>query len=383
MKILFFLRSEFGSAGAAASYMIPTIASSLYDVEVVALCKEKSTEKKTFSNAKMPVSLFLYENIEEAGFYAIEKIKFFSPDLVYIFGMPDPFFIIYNIRHVFPSVYIIYDVRSPLLSGNDKRREEIKWEYKNLELYVDLLLSSDVGAINTYFDFIGYNYDTLPIGIDMPRIDVKKNYSQLISNFVFVGSLDKKRKIDVLLKEFIKFSSKVKHSVSLDIIGDGSSKNQLQQLLASLPGGKCVNFVGFLPQQEVFNRLKNYDCGIAYVPYEGYNNAPSLKSIEYAAAKLPILASDTNAHQAYNEQHGFSFKFISNKPDQMADDILRLVYEGFSESDIEASFEAALKFDWQAIFNKVLHPVFSAIEESHGKNLKSVSDRCFKRLSRN
>lgn len=341
--------------------MLPTIAAKKNQVKVVAVYKE-SPENVVFYNSNIDSENFHCQGIREEVVLVCEKVKTYNPDVVYIFGRPDPFYLVYNLKHSFPDVPLIYDVRSPLLVKEEKRKQDIKQQYEKLELYVDFLLTSDHGALKTYFEPRLYNCRLLPIGLNVSKIIPRSSPPKSISKFVFVGSLEKKRKIKDLIEGFVEFYKKAGRNVSLDIIGDGGHRQALQDFSAKLPGGDCVRFLGFLPQNEVFNKLKEYDCGIAYVPYERYDEAPSLKSIEYAAAKLPVLASDTSAHKRYSQDYGFGFNFFSNDVKAMAEDFASFFSRLPSVENIEATRAAAEQFDWERIFESTLTPIFASIE---------------------
>ena len=106
-------------------------------------------------------------------------------------------------------------------------------------------------------------------------------------------------------------------------------------------------------QNQLFKEMSRYDAGVAYVQDEGpgkiFNKSPSLKSLEYSAAGIPILASETIGHKEYQEKFTSALdplkKYLEVTPeDSKVWELLGKIYAnlGMSEESKEAFDKADL-----------------------------------------
>lgn len=114
--------------------------------------------------------------------------------------------------------------------------------------------------------------------------------------------------------------------LTVDFIGDGSSRDYLQELAKSRNVSKCCNFRGAMTREEVFANLKYYDLLIQPSRDEGFG----LTVAEGMAAGLPVLVSDLPGPMEVigQGQHGNYFK--SEDPAALAEALGTMI------SDIEA-----------------------------------------------
>lgn len=109
----------------------------------------------------------------------------------------------------------------------------------------------------------------IPNGIitDSQGLSEKKDTKENKIKCVFVGSLIKYKGVHFAIEAISKAISKG-IDISLDIIGDGPERKALEKLSSKLGVERQINFLGMLPQQDVRNRLLNYDISLMpSIPY--------------------------------------------------------------------------------------------------------------------
>lgn len=359
MKILFISRVKFGTMGSGALNWFPGyVQENGHDVKIVECLSAKSNEI-IVDNPKFNLDVheinsnLLYEHLD-AIFNIAES---FEPDIFYVFGRADIFDFVYHLRHRFIKTKIVIDIRSPLLIQDGVKKKLIENKFYKVQHYVDHINTCDLDSLRTYSNNIFKPVSVLPIGVNISDFKVinKVNYERL-KKFVFIGSLYRKRHVDILIKNFYSFSESVKFDATLDIYGAGDAVKELKDLIFNMSAHNIIKLNEALPQESLFQKLADYDVGIAYVPYELFSVAPSLKSIEYAAAGIPILASDTQGHQKYSRDHNFRFKLFSNDSPGFIKAFTEVYLNGFSSNDISANHQAVQPFDWKNIVKYCLLP---------------------------
>jgi glycosyltransferase involved in cell wall biosynthesis len=79
----------------------------------------------------------------------------------------------------------------------------------------------------------------------------------------------------------------------LDIYGDGDGKQGIMRAIDERRVAQGIGVHRPIPQPELFKRLSGYDVGLAYVPRRPYGAALPLKTLEYLACGLPVVAANT------------------------------------------------------------------------------------------
>ena len=162
------------------------------------------------------------------------------------------------------------------------------------------------------------------------------------------------------MKSFCEYVRETNSNKTLDLFGDGDDLASLRRY-ARENNFDCIKFHGAIPQHLLIRRLSEYDVGIAYVTQDKYSSAPSLKSAEYAASGLPILASDTAGHRDWAKRYGFSYGFFDNT----VNDIKRTLAETGNREEVRKqvanNLDAIRRFDWHRVVNEDLLPVYSRL----------------------
>ena len=134
-------------------------------------------------------------------------------------------------------------------------------------------------------NYLPDNVIVIPNGI---KISGVKNSPSNENKFLFVGRLTRLKKVDVILNAL---SGLKNFDWSLNIIGDGAQRNELENLSRELEINDRVKFLGGMQKSDVENYMSNSDCLLFPSSSEGMG----LAVLEAVSMKLPVIASDIEA----------------------------------------------------------------------------------------
>lgn len=105
------------------------------------------------------------------------------------------------------------------------------------------------------------------------------------ARFIYLGRLVDWKAVDLLIKAFARVSCQT--DTVLEIIGDGNMRAELEDLAGSLGIKSRVEFVGWKPQAEASERLRNADVFVLPSLYE----CGGAVVMEAMAVGLPVIAT--------------------------------------------------------------------------------------------
>jgi glycosyltransferase involved in cell wall biosynthesis len=366
MKIAFITRTIFGALGTSASYMLPAYANKKHDVLVLSPSDPNSGETVVYKNHNLNVIDTYNSNRKQQIANAAHALLNFHPDVIHLFYHKTCHEYPVMLRHLFPDTRWVVDFRSPLMIFQKDRHSRLKLRLKAflVQLFVDRITATSKAILKTHLRFRLKPYSKLPFGIDLNAFP-KTKHSGLppkgAKRFVFAGNVAKARRLPLLVKGFKAFLRQSDVEAILDIYGTGNGMKELRRTIHNENLERIVNLKGFLPQPDLFKKLCTYDVGIAYVPNQQLDVAPSLKAIEFAAAGLPVIASDTFGHRACITKDGMQLILFKNKIHDLADSLHRLYNQGISPEIISANRRVVSRFDWRTIVDKDLLPAYASV----------------------
>ena len=138
-----------------------------------------------------------------------------------------------------------------------------------------------------------------PNGVDLESFsgrggkDIRDRYGMGSATvIVYIGTMAKVRKLDVLLRAF-QLVKHMEENVKLLMIGEGTGKNDLERLAVTLGLEKEVIFTGQVLQSEVPRYITAADIGISPVPPVSFYVVSSpIKLLEYMAMGKPVVANE-------------------------------------------------------------------------------------------
>lgn len=207
-------------------------------------------------------------------------------------------------------------------------------------------------------------YPIFPIGVDLGRFKKERRgqekYFFASEDYVicYLGHLYIERRLHHLI-ETIYISKKEIPNLKLLFIGDGDDINRLKNIAQKLFLAKDVVFTGFIKYEEIPKYLNFTDIAVSYVPItKGYDSQPPIKTIEYLATEMPVIATNTQGNRYFikNNQNGL---LVGDDPESLAGAIIRLAKNPeLREKLIKNTRKSVEKYDWQNIIEEKILPVY-------------------------
>jgi glycosyltransferase involved in cell wall biosynthesis len=204
----------------------------------------------------------------------------------------------------------------PLLSMAKPLYNRIMWNWM-LAIYNHLdLVTTQSRAAAELVRSKGLDVPVFPVscGIDLNRFHPIPSIDRLACRarygldpnrkiFLFVGRLDREKRVDVLLHA-LKRSGR--DDIQLVVAGRGAAQGAYESLANSLGLGERVRFTGFIPNEDLHNLLNSVD--VFSMPSEA--ELLSIASLEALACGRPVLLADAVALPELVTQgvNGYLFK---------------------------------------------------------------------------
>lgn len=175
-------------------------------------------------------------------------------------------------------------------------------------------------------------------GINVERIVPKQNYSssEKILKLVQVGRLFHTVKGQHVLIEALKIvRDKGYNNIHLYLIGDGSSRPYLQELIYQNEMESYITLLGAKTQQYIFEHLCEYDLFVQPSINEGFG----LTVAEAMAAKVPVLVSENQGPLEIIDNGRFGYSFKNGNVEDCASKIIEIIEKGVDKQMIEGAYK--------------------------------------------
>jgi glycosyltransferase involved in cell wall biosynthesis len=219
-------------------------------------------------------------------------------------------------------------------------------------------------AKNTEIIPVGFCSETLYPEGDTVRISMRKKFNIEGGKkvIVFTGSLSKFRKLDTLVQAFQRVVKAHPETILL-VIGDGDAKQDLQNLADSLHIEKNVIFTGLIPHEELRNHIAVADIGLAYVPIdENYTYNPPLKTFEYLACGLPVIATNTVSNASIIKE-GYNGIITNDTENDIANSIITLIEDKVMMGILKnRAVESITEYEFKVIVKEKLIPLYETLQ---------------------
>lgn len=250
-------------------------------------------------------------------------------------------------------------------------------------LYLKIMKEADVIHPITKWMLKNQNYksiDTskiipLPDGVspdvfhpNVPTEDIYKEYDIKYSpTLIYIGTMDKLRKLDMLFYSFLKTKIKIKNAKLL-MVGEGNDKDNLEKLAHKLGLREDVIFTGKVPYSKIPSFIAASDIGISMIqPIEIYKISSPIKLYEYMGVGKPVVANMGIIEQedAIKESRGGIL--VSYNADAFANAIIELL-----ENPKKAKKMGKKSREW-VVKNRSYENMAQEIEKEYYKLLKSYN----------
>lgn len=294
----------------------------------------------------------------------LELFAGFKPDIVHFVNDHSWVDLLPFLKASYPDVRYVLDLKTPLLADGEKR-SSLQGRGRVAARQLDLVVSLSREIVNTWIPEYSGRVLCYPLGIDTKKISRRSGYSSAGSGklrCVYVGQMHPKRQLPRLLELIASLDEGTKASLSLDLFGAGGGEAEIDNCIGRLGLQGIVSRKDAIPQDQLFRLLAEYDCGVAWVPVEVYGFAPSLKFLEYAAAGLKILATNTPAHQS-NIDAGFGAALFDENTDSFRSAVRKAMKADTSGEIQQNNFDVVQKFDLDHVVGHVLLPEYIRLRE--------------------
>ena len=141
---------------------------------------------------------------------------------------------------------------------------------------------------------------------------------------VMVSRLEHVKKGQDLL---IEAAVKLNGFVHVDLIGEGSSREYLENLVKKLHAESVVSFLGVKPQPYIAEHLADYDLFVQPSRWEGFG----LTVAEAMAAKVPVLVTEGQGPAEVTCSNKFGWTFENGNADDLAAKI-KYIFDNYNEA---------------------------------------------------
>ncbi len=354
MKILFVRPTPVGAPGEMAAQAIPVMLCSLgHSVTMIAKTGGDATALRQAGVNVVEVEG--WGNWFRTQYYTINEV---TPDIVHVFIHAGCGLYPFLFKFICHSKFVL-DIRSPLLSTGFRR---LVTQFKNRfePLGYDLITAHSIGSAWTV---LGQRSDIhyIPPGVYLDKVPVRaicERHSELIKA-IYIGSLHKLRQIPKLISAFILANGNGKKQMCLDVYGQGEDQDIIQKIIDQNNMSSSIKLMGVIPQEDLLSILGNYDIGLAYVPqHTVYDPAPPLKTVEFLAAGLATVATNTPGN-ALIINHGENGILAEDDPESFAEGILCIAQNYELRYRLAAQSRSSVEmYDWRQIVQQKLLPLY-------------------------
>ena len=344
MNILMVSYNPYGMLGTSGTYNLSEAYAKKSNFTL--LCNSSSKINQVYKKSN---NFDIIEKPQNKYFNAICEIVQKKKIKVIIFTVSILFLrLIPQVKNKFKDIKCVLDLKSPRLS--DKRNNNsFNKKTSKIQKQIDLIITPSFDNIETWITNYKGKYFIYDLGINLEDFEIMNfTNKEHCKKFVYIGQIHPKREIMSLLNHINNIPRKIRDNCVFDFYGDGHIKNKVQRFCKNK---SYVNFKGLLPQKKLFKVLSTYDVGLTWIPKKLYTNSPSLKFIEYMAAGVYPIATDTKLHISY-QQH-FDFK-IFNDERTFTETIVNLYNNGIKKEGLERNYNSIQKYDWNCICDNIL-----------------------------
>ena len=252
----------------------------------------------------------------------------------------------------------VLDIRSPLLRTGVLRR------LVQLKNYFEVLPYDAICAhgIESAWTVVGKrrNIHWLPPGMSIEEIAWQPHHSSAeIIRSIYVGSVNRPRQVSKMIEAVVQANQSMK--IGLDIYGYGDELQAIEHQIIEAGLGERMQVKSLIPRHELFQRLSDYDLGLSYVPKRLYDAAPPLKTAEYLAAGLAVVATDTVGNRMFIRD-GENGILAGETPTEFSNGLLRLASDAMLRTHVARHARPSVEsFDWTAIVETHLLPLYERL----------------------
>lgn len=193
----------------------------------------------------------------------------------------------------------------------------------------------------------------LPMGVDLSaQFADARQLERLPHSIVFVGRLVEKKGVRYLIEAF-KIVRETLSAATLDIVGDGPMRDELERRVLDLDLGQAVRFRGAVAQTQIPSYLGA--AAVAAVPSivdrSGDQEGLGLVTIEAMGCGCPVVASDLQAIHDVVQDGTTGLLAVPGDPADLAEKLLLLLMQPELAAKLARNARAFVveRFDWESV----------------------------------
>ncbi|NEQ85321.1 MAG: glycosyltransferase family 4 protein [Moorea sp. SIO2I5] len=237
-------------------------------------------------------------------------------------------------RYLIPGYVATYKKADKILAGSTYTLNMLKILFKIPDNNIDIFYEN------------GISHDFLEQG------NSYSNGDKL--NLLFVGRLVPYKCPDLVIEAISKLEQSIKNKIKLTIVGDGSEKDNLMNIVQELGLEKVVNFVGWVTQQETLEYYRKSDI-FCFPSIREFGGAVVLEAM---ACGLPcIVANNGGIGEYVTEETGFKIEPLSREylTQELTHKIQVLATDEELRKKMSAkSIERVQEFEWNNKAQKII-----------------------------
>jgi glycosyltransferase involved in cell wall biosynthesis len=323
------------------------------NVQVYRIQERILDEKNSLSYAKKLLEFLL----RSAWFFAKYSTKV-TYDLVHVHNIPD-FLVFAALIPRLRGAKIILDIHDivPELYESKFGSAKSSWRIKLLK-YIERLstnfsdfvvIANDIWCERLRERSVSGN--KIMTILNYPDLNIFHRHPprQCDGKFVVIypGTLSWHQGVDIVVKAFDLLRHQLPQA-QFHIYGDGHEKSKLMQMVADLGLQDRVLFKNSLTLREIAHVMAQANLGVEPKRKSSFaNEALSTKIFELMATGIPVVASDTKAHQFYFDSDTLCF-FRSEDPQSLADSIVRVYSDAALRDNLRRNaFDYIARNNWR------------------------------------
>lgn len=206
-------------------------------------------------------------------------------------------------------------------------------------------------AIRKYFEKIGVkNVEVIPNGIDLKRFEGLESKPHRGFMVITVARLEKVKGVNFLIGALAGADLRGRSDIQLWIIGDGSERKNLENLVGELHLEEKVKFLGQIPNEKIPEYLALADCFVLPSLREGFGIA----ILEAMAAKVPVIGTNVGGINDIVKDGKAGILVDPGNSEAIAKAILKIYGQPeVKERLIKSAIAELISYDWESIVKKV------------------------------
>ncbi|MFH1575574.1 MAG: glycosyltransferase [Candidatus Nealsonbacteria bacterium] len=199
-------------------------------------------------------------------------------------------------------------------------------------------------AIGEYFKEIGCkNVEVIPNGIDLEKYKTLERKPHAGFVVMTIARLEKVKGINYLIEAAARSELRRRSDLQILVVGDGSERKNLENLVEKLGLKEKVKFLGEIPNEKIPEHLAIADCFVLPSTREGFG----IVILEAQAAGVPVIGTKVGGILDLIEDQKTGLLVAPENPQAIAEAISK-IYSGLKFPQISLE-----KYNWQNIADKV------------------------------